>query len=79
MSAIRIRTHGSARSPWRVPWESIALRGDPSSPATTDTLSVRLHPCRHHQGILYWEAGTSRADDILLSGSMRMVIEAVKH
>jgi hypothetical protein len=25
------------------------------------------------------ETGTSRADDILLSGSMRMVIEAVKH
>jgi hypothetical protein len=31
------------------------------------------------KGILYWEAGTSRADDILLFGSMRMVMEAVKH
>jgi hypothetical protein len=31
------------------------------------------------KGILYWEAGISRADDILLSGRMRMVIEVVKH
>jgi hypothetical protein len=39
----------------------------------------RFGPVVSEHSILYWEAGISRADDILLSGRMRMVIEVVKH